>query len=337
MTRKMTPRLGALTLAAMLAAPAAAQVTTPPPKSPETGEAYTPPARRAPVRANQGDGRGQIARAPVPRHDPLAKLGEDGYIIRLERLTDEVALERNPYIGETKNQPINDLRVERRARMERQVIENLDLFVELETGLIDTIRLSDIEGMQKVAQMIQPLIADPTLAHELREQGILTRIQAESTSGIVRQYQTAINEELKQRFPDEHLDQFMRFIMHESMKEARLAYLALLEEGASKIDQLRKADISANAASAIANVNTANKLYTALAQTSVEDHQGVLNAIIALRDDPTRPPVEPIDFAVGKTTQKIGETQFERQPDGSLKIRGGQIERDEDGKAPEDG
>ncbi len=336
MIRNTTKRLGVLAAIGLIGAPAAAQVTTPPPKPTESGEAYTPPPKRAPVRANAGanSGRGQVDRAPVPRHDPLAKIGEDGYIIRIERITDEVALERNPYIGESKNDGINAVRFERLARMERQVIENIDLLTQLNTGMIDEIRLADIDDLQKVAQMIQPLIADPSLSYELKERGLLTRIQSEATSGIVKQYQGAINAELKERYPDDNLDHFMRFIMNESIKEARLAYSGLLEEGAGKMSLLR-GELSGRAAEALKGVGNTEQLRTALAKLSLEDQQGVLRAIIALRDDPTKPPLEPIDFAVGKTTQKTGEVQVERNPDGSIKFRGGEVIKD--GDKPSDG
>ncbi len=336
MIRETTKRLGVLAAIGLISAPAAAQVTTPPPKPTESGEAYTPPPKRAPVRATPGgnSNRGQVDRAPVPRHDPLAEVGEDGYIVRLDRLSDEVALERNPFIGGTKNQGINELRIERLARMERQVIENIDLLIELDKGLVEEIRLADIDGMQRVAQMIQPLIADPSLSHELKERGMLTRIQSEATNGIVRQYQSAINAELKERYPDEHLDHFMRFIMTESIKEARLAHTSLLEEGAGKIADLQS-NLSGGASDAIQGVTSAEQLRTALAGLPLEDHQAALRAIIALRDDPTLPPLKPIDFGTGKTTQNTGEAQVERNEDGSVKFRGGEVIKE--GEKPNDG
>eukprot|EP00913_Durusdinium_trenchii_P005858 g5470.t1 len=314
MIRETTKRLGVLAAIGLISAPAAAQVTTPPPKP--------------------TDNRGQVDRAPVPRHDPLAKVGEDGYIIRLDRLSDEVALERNPFIGASKNEGINELRVERLARMERQVIENIDLLLELDKGLVEEIRLADIDGMQRVAQMIQPLIADPSLSHELKERGMLTRIQSEATNGIVRQYQSAINEELKERYADEHLDHFMRFIMTESIKEARLAHTRLLEEGAGKIAELQ-ASLAGAASDALQSVTNAQQLRSALAGLPLEDHQAALRAIIALRDDPTLPPLEPIDFGAGKTTQNTGNVQVERNADGSVKFRGGEVIKD--GEKPNDG
>lgn len=339
MMRETIKRLSALSALGVLAAPTLAQVTTPPPKAPEAPEAYTPPPVRAPVRANTPNpsGRGQVASAPVPRHRPLAEPGEDGYIVILERLPDEVALERNPYIGESKNQAINEVRVERQARMERQVIENIDLFLDLESGIIDEVQLANIEGMQQVAQTIQPLIADPSLTQELREKGVLTRIQAEGNSGIVRQYQVAVNNELKERYPDDHLDHFMRFIMNESIREARLAYAFLLEEGAGKLDELRKSDLSPNAAKAVANATDAQSLRKALFRLPYEDHQQVLRAIIALRDDPTRPPLPIIDFGKGKTTQTTTGIEKKVRPDGGIEVKTGKVIKDNEKPEPNDG
>lgn len=339
MMRETIKQLGVLTAIGVFAAPSMAQVTTPPPKAPEAGEAYTPPPRRAPVRANTPNpsGRGNITSAPVPRHRPLAEPGEDGYIVILDRLPDEVALERNPYIGESKNQAINDLRVERQARMERQVIENIDLFLDLESGIIDDVQLSNIEGMQQVAQTIQPLIADPSLTQELKERGVLTRIQSEGNSGIVRQYQVAVNDELKERYPDEHLDYFMRFIMNESIREARLAYTFLMDEGAGELGELRQAGLSPNAAKAVANATDADSLRKSLVRLSYEDHQQVLRAIIAMREDPTRPPLPFVNFGEGKTTQHTTGVTRKVRPDGGIEVKTGKIIKDGEEPEPNDG
>lgn len=339
MMRESIKQLGVLAAIGVLAAPAAAQVTTPPPKAPEAGEAYTPPPRRAPVRSGSANsaGRGQIASAPVPRHRALAEPGKDGYIVILDRLPDEVALERNPYIGESKNQSIHELRVERQARMERQVIENIDLFLDLETGIIEDIQLANIEGMQQVAQTIQPLIADPSLTHELKERGVLTRIQSEGNSAIVRQYQVAVNNELKDRYPDDNLDHFMRFIMNESIREARLAYAFLMDEGASKLGELRQAALSPNATKVFANATDAASLRKRLVRLSYEEHQEVLRAIIATRDDPTLPPLPFINFGEGKTTQKTTGVERRVRPDGGIEVKTGTVIQDDDQDKPSGG
>lgn len=339
MMRESIKQLGVLAAIGVFATPSMAQVTTPPPKAPEAGEAYTPPPRRTPVRAGSANsgGRGQIASAPVPRHRPLAEPGEDGYIVILDRLPDEVAIERNPYIGESKNQAIHDLRVERQARMERQIIENIDLFLDLETGIIEDIQLANIEGMQQVAQTIQPLIADPSLTHELMERGALTRIQSEGNSGIVRQYQVAVNNELKERYPDDHLDHFMRFIMNESIREARLAYAFLMDEGAGKLGELREEIQSNNASKVVANATDAASLRKSLVRLSYEEHQEVLRAIIAMREDPTLPPVPFINFGEGKTTQKTGGVERRVRPDGGIEVKTGEVIRDEEDAKPNDG
>ncbi len=331
MIRQTTQRLGVLAAIGLIGAPAIAQVTTPPPKA-DAGEAYTPPpkqaAQAAPSARSPRDR--TVGTAPTPRHRPLAELGEDGFIRPLKRLPDEVALVRNPYIGPSKSKVINDLRIERQARMERQIIENIDLLMDLETGIIDQIRLADIEGMQQVARTIQPLIADPSLTHELKQRGALTRIQAEGNNNIVRQYQIAVNDELKERYPDDNLDYFMRFIMNESIKEARLAYQLMLNEGASKINELRGQSLSPNAASAIAGVTDAASLREALKSLSFEEHQGVLRAIIAMRENPTIPPVVPIDFGEGKTDQTMTESVRTIRPDGGVEIKPGAIIKDGD-------
>ena len=82
-------------------------------------------------------------------------------------------------------------------------------------------------------------------------------------------------------------------------------------------------------------MTSAEQLRTALAGLPLEDHQAALRAIIALRDDPTLPPLKPIDFGAGKTTQNTGEAQVERNEDGSVKFHGGEVIKE--GEKPNDG
>ncbi len=307
MIRQTRRILGVAAVMGVLSPVAFAQVTTPPPAAPEPEPAYTPPpqpvARPTPATNPSTRNQNNQAGTPVPEHDPLTKVGEDGRIIRLEEILDEVALQRNPLVARSKNDAINAARVDRRTRAEMMVIENLDLFLEIEGGALNDLALAEFEKFQSVVQKIPPLVIQGSLSSQLVESGVLTRIQGQSTNQIVRIYNSEISQELEKEFPESYLDHFMKFIINESLKDARYAYDGLLAETIEHADELARGDISPNAkkgvvaAGAIAGREAAvDALRASLAELSFEEHQELLRAVRDRRENPDQPPLEILDF-----------------------------------------
>ncbi len=307
MSRQTRTLLGVALMVGALSPVSLAQVTTPPPSAPEPEPEYAPPPRpvarpATPAPDRPGSGARQ-AGAPIPEHEPLAQEGEDGRVIRLEQILDEVALKRNPLVARTKNDAINATRVERRVQAEKMVIENLDLFLEIESGLLDELALAEFEKFQNVVQKIPPLVIQGSLSSQLVEEGVLTRVQGQSTNQMVRMYNTAISEELEGEYPENYLDYFMKFIINESLKDSRQAYDGMVREliehagqvpGATEIIKPGDADVQL--------------VKIRLSGLPLEEHQALLNAVRDRREDPDQPPMEMIDFHTPGTIVQGGES-----------------------------
>ncbi|MEZ6242495.1 MAG: hypothetical protein R3B57_05570 [Phycisphaerales bacterium] len=315
MKRQMRLFLGVAVTMGVLSPLALSQVTTPPPPKPEPEPAYTPPpqpvARPTPTPRPRPEGTSGPG-TPVPEHEPLAQVGEDGKIVRLEGILDEIALQRNPLVSETKNDDINAMRVRRRVQAEKMVIDNLDLYREIESGVVNDIALAQFEEFQKVVQKIPPLVITGSLSSQLAEEGVLTRIQSQSTNQIVRMYNSAISEELEKEYPDNYLDYFMKFIINESLKDARFAYAGLVDELIANAHELSETATEADLTPAAKKVlDQAKKLAgkpgadeavrESLDLLSLQDAQALLRAVRDRREDPDQPPLEKLDFHTAGT------------------------------------
>lgn len=335
MIRQTRLFLGVAAALGALAPAATAQVTTPPPRAPEPEPAYVPPpqpvARPAPATPRPRPDAGG-ASTPIPEHEALAVVGEDGRVVRLEGILDEIALQRNPLVSGAKNDDINAMRVRRRAQAEKMVIENLDLFREVESGVINNIALANFEEFQRVVQKIPPLVITGSLSSQLADEGVLTRVQSQSTNQIVRMYNSAVSEELEKEFGENYLDHFMKFIINESLKDSRAAYAGLIDEMIANADDLAKMDLSPNARKAVERAKSvqgdpdAPRLVRAdLDKLDIEELQDLLRAVRDRRADPDQPPLEKLDFHTAGTTiiSEGGSDQRMvkvRKPDGTIGV-----------------
>lgn len=234
-----------LALMLVLAGTAHAQVAPPPPAEQKKEPEYRPqpapatPQRPAAQPRQPGAGGERIESLPTEMPYPkLAQVGEDGRIVRLKDLPDVVALKANPTVGPGSVDAIMPIMYGRRARFENLVIDNLDLMWELQGGVIETMDMSDLKEITRVAEMIKPLVGRTTLSEELTNRGILTRIQGGMNSHIVREYKQAISQEIQADKGTEGMMEFMRFILQDSIHEASIAYYGLLAEMRVQADSL---------------------------------------------------------------------------------------------------
>lgn len=250
-------------------APSLAQVAPPPTKPAQEQPVYTPPAKPAPKPAVKPTapqpktgisggkrGTGDIPQLPtnVP-YPKLAQQGPDGRILRLRQLPDIAALRSNHTIGPMSAEKIMPIVYARRYRLELMVIDNLDLYWELTGGLIENFDMSNITEMGRTAEMLKPLVPETTLSQQLLNQGILTRVQGGMNQHIVREYKKAITDEIQVLDGENGLEEVMRFVLDDSIHEARIAYLGLLAEGISKIAGLvEKAGATSETAQTLAAI-----------------------------------------------------------------------------------
>lgn len=253
MNIKMNTMLVISGLAISLAAlPTIAQVAPPPTKPAEDKPAYIPPQTQAPkatptptppkpkTTVNASTSRG-VAVDNLPINVPYPKLaqpGPDGRILRLRQSPDILALRSNPNVGPKSVEKIMPVIYARRYRLELMVIDNLDLYWALTDGLIANFDMSNINEMGRVAEMLKPLVPSTSLSQQLLNLGILTRVQGGMNLYIVREYKKAITDEIQVLDGDNGLEEVMRFVLDDSIQDAKLTYSAMLAEAIGQISGL---------------------------------------------------------------------------------------------------
>jgi hypothetical protein len=244
MSRQPKAVLLACGLALSVAASATTAQVAPPPTGPANDQpTYTPPPKPEPkpevkpadpepqegFSARRRDRSTEDLNTNVP-YPKLAQPGPDGRIIRLRQLPDIAALRSNPNVGPASVELIMPLIYLRRFKMETSVIDNLDLYWELSGGLVDNMNMSDINQMGRVADMMKPLVPEVTLSQDLLNRQILSRIQGGMNKYIVNEYKKAITDEIQVLDGEKGLEEVMRFVLKDSLHEAKLAYQGLLVE-----------------------------------------------------------------------------------------------------------
>jgi len=205
------------------------------PAQPETKPAAQPtqPQRANPATNNQSGHQ----TASLPTNTPYPKLlakDENGKIVRLIELPDILALRSNPTVGQKSVKAIMPVLFGRRARFERMVIDNLDLYWMATDGRVDTMNLNDIKNMTEIAEMIKPLVGRTTLSQELQNRGILSRTQGGMNEHIVNEYKQAVTAEI-QFDSEDPLSEVMRFVLQDSIHETEQAYRAMVAEISTKV------------------------------------------------------------------------------------------------------
>lgn len=170
-----------------IAASAGAQLVPPtPPRTPAT-EPYTPPpaavAPTPPVRPEP--------EAPLPS---LVQKGPDGKVVRLDVLTEQAALEAMTFDAPTRTR-IEAGIAEYRADMDRRVIENTGLVVEL-IRQRDTIEnYATLEELQRMTQGIG-VLRPGSLLERLQRSGAINPRQKRRAEQVVQEYTRAVTAEV---------------------------------------------------------------------------------------------------------------------------------------------
>lgn len=314
-----------------------AQVATPPPGPKPAAPKYVPieqpkpaitpqkPAAENEVRMGGTDAmqpgatRGKL---PPLKWRSLAQVDpETGRLQQYEIPLDIAALKPNPTVAQSRVADIMPVLSGRRYRMEQIVIDNLDFVIQVDQGLLDTLELTDPESMKLVTDMVTPLVPPKSITIELFDRGILSRVQKDFSLEIVKDYQNAMMKELGQVYGDKGLGEFMKFIMAESVKEARQAFDGLLMEATWRMDEvLTKAELTdapgadklraiRGTAADTADVMAANRqiILEAWKPWSFQQKQAFLRAVEETRQDPHSPPVPMIDATPEGAEDRTGE------------------------------
>lgn len=189
---------------------------------------------------------------PYPK---LAQPGPDGRVLRLRQLPDIAALRSNPTVGPATVEHIMPVVYSRRHKMETAVIENLDLYWELTGGMIENMNMNDINEMGRAADMMKPLVPEVSLSQDLLNRNILSRVQGGMNKHIVQEYKREITDEIQVLDGENGLQEVMRFVLEDSLHEAKIAYQGLLMELIDNVsDIVEQAGLESSSAKALAEM-----------------------------------------------------------------------------------
>ncbi len=240
----------ALTVGGLLLTPAFGQVAPPPPppSNPEPEFVPPPPAPPKPKpkkpEFKQATTKARVSSdlPKIPHPDLWEFCGtEDPEVDEVCTFDDNlhyVALRPNPTISPGMVPKIQPIIVARRARLEQMVIEHLDVMIDVDSGLIEKVSISDPEALSELLETIQPLTPPTNLTQELENREILTKTMAKFNNKIIGDYQRAYGKYLRRAFPEDATDRFMRSMFRDSLIEAVQAYEGLLNESRMNIGKI---------------------------------------------------------------------------------------------------
>lgn len=230
----------------------------PKPQQPAARPAAQPDTQPQPQQGMQARRRNPNSAQDLPTDVPYPKLarpGPDGRILRLRQLPDIAALRSNPTVGPATVEHIMPVVYSRRHKMETALIENLDLYWALSGGMIENMDMSDINEMGRAADMMKPLVPQVTLSQDLINRNILSRVQGGMNKHIVQEYKREITDEIQVLDGENGLQEVMRFVLEDSLHEAKLAYQGLLVELIGNVKKIvDKAGLESSEAKALAEM-----------------------------------------------------------------------------------
>jgi hypothetical protein len=194
----MKTRTATILLATLIAGPALAQPGAVPHQHQDHPTTKTDP---------QGVTQTQITPAPVipaqpaqPRFESLARRGPDGKVVRLEGITDILALQHNPLVDEASKARIRPAVKEWLSEVEQLAVDNLDFIEQIEPydgspGIFTTAKLDDTDRIHYISQFLTQLLSAGPLSATLETRGVLTREQSRLNQEIAGDYlQQVMNE-----------------------------------------------------------------------------------------------------------------------------------------------
>lgn len=230
----------------VMAGLAMGQVATPPPAAPAPTPQYVPPPA-APKPAPRAAPK-PPAEGPAINNIPFEPLGErdkDGKLLPLAGPTEILALERNPTIGEATAQRLKPYLRERRATIEKVVIDNLDMVQQIESGAVERLDARKKDELMALTQMLRPLTGRGSMTADLRNRDLLTQVQAGVNQRITKRYQTDLIADAKARAKASGADEateVTRALLGNNLDEVMFAYKGLLVETGKRLGGEGKKD-----------------------------------------------------------------------------------------------
>jgi hypothetical protein len=200
-----TVRRAALAAAGLLALGGAAhgQLVPPTPEKTPAPEPYTPPpaAQTPPTPPARPE---PVVEAPLPS---LVKRGSDGKVIRLDVLPEQAALEAMGFDEATRRRVDAGI-AEYRADMDKRVIDNVGLVVQLIHQRETVDRFSTLDELQKLTFGVGPL-APGSLLERLQRSGAINPRQKRRTDQVVLEYTRAVTAEVNAEAGEGNLEKIV--------------------------------------------------------------------------------------------------------------------------------
>jgi len=169
------------------------QVAPPPPPAPPRTPEYVPPPPPPVLPPSERPTRNPRLERPAP--DPvdtmpfesLIQRDADGRVLPLAEPLELAALRKCALVSEDDWANLNIALAERRARVNKSVVDNLDLVLGIEGGLIETVDVMKLEQLKSVSESVRALTPQPLL-DELQKRQLLNAQQLKLTRRIADEY-----------------------------------------------------------------------------------------------------------------------------------------------------
>ncbi len=170
-----------------------AQVAPPPPVAPTPTPKWTPPPpkpRQVKLQQNQAQ-----PEEKVP-YDSLVEFDDNGKLVELAEPIEVAALRNNPYVGAKTWQLIMPVLGERQREVARAVIDNIDVMIEVEEGLVENLDISDSVQLGRVTEALKPFASLGNINTALQNANVLSRTQVKMNSEIGQEYVKAMSDQV---------------------------------------------------------------------------------------------------------------------------------------------
>lgn len=294
---------------------AAAQVAPPPPPPSEPEPEYIPPPPPPPPSAERVTAPRQPTR-PQFTFDPIAQYDADGNFVPLEGDPYLAALRNNPIVRDSSRELILEVVRERRRTLEKRLVANVDVLSQIENGMLRNFSFDDIQQATQMTQLVQTLVLQPGLDADLRERSIISRVQADVTGQIVREYRNELNQVRRGEGGEQRLTAMLVGVIEDSLVEAMAAYKGLLEEASTQLDavvpaaQLAEAEEAA-ALRALGPTGSPNQVREALKPLTPDQLAAFIEGVVAQREDPDMAPLPEISFEPPESAESSADDAAE--------------------------
>lgn len=254
----LSKMLAPLLIAGAVAAPTVAQVTTPPATRPAPTPSYKP----------ADPNRQRVATPPTNRdalpdmsYQPITVRDNDGELVPITDPVEYVAMSHNPMLDLPTMVKVAPFFYPRRVQVERLVIEHLETMIEIENGLLDSMRIGDEEAMRSISGKLAAFTANtgvlPYISTEITNADVVPRQVGILTQRILSKYQNDLTMDTMAQPTTEDgatgTDQMMQKVMRMSITEHEYYYRRLMMDAADQLDAvLPRLALDAQTAAAVA-------------------------------------------------------------------------------------